>query len=77
MFYSNKQIDELIDKGSKTVDDNKRAEMFGKCQEIIINDAPWIPPYVNEQISGHRSDLKGTRMLPMEVFLFNAAYIAK
>lgn len=40
MFYSNKKVDELIYLSSKTIDDNKRAEMFKQCQEIVINDAP-------------------------------------
>ena len=77
MFYSNSKVDELNEISIKTIDDPKRFEMFKQCQEIIVSEAPWIPLYVYEQLSAHRSDMKGIKSLPMEVFNFNAAFIQK
>ncbi len=75
MFYANKRFDEINEVASRTLDDRKRAELFREAQKIAIDDAPWISLYVYEQVSAHRSDLKGIQVLPLEVSLFNGAYI--
>jgi ABC-type transport system substrate-binding protein len=77
MFYTNPRLDEINEVSSKTMDDRKRAELFKEAQEIAVREAAWIPLYVYEQVSAHRSDLKGIGVLPMEVAVFNDAYIAK
>jgi peptide/nickel transport system substrate-binding protein len=50
-FYSNGEVDNLLDKAVITVDDEERAELYRQAQEIIFNDAPWIFGYCGEEIS--------------------------
>ena len=75
MFYKNPRVDELSEITGQAIDDAQRKAMFKEFQEIVIKEAPWIPLYVYEQLSAHRSDLKGISILPMEVPMFTRAYL--
>ena len=75
MFYKNPRVDELSEITGQAIDDAQRKAMFKEFQEIVIKEAPWIPLYVYEQLSAHRSDLKGVSILPMEVPMFTRAYL--
>jgi peptide/nickel transport system substrate-binding protein len=43
LFYSNPELDKLIDASAATVDTAKRAELFDKIQAIIYEDMPIVP----------------------------------
>ena len=75
MFYTNPRVDELTRISAQTLDENTRKAQFREFQELVIDDAPWIPLYVYQQVSAYRSDLTGITILPMEVPLFTRAYI--
>jgi len=40
--YSNPEIDKLLEDGRKTVDQAKRKEIYGKYQQIISEEIPWL-----------------------------------
>lgn len=40
--YSNKRVDELIDKSREELDAKKRLDMMNEAQKIWVEDAPWI-----------------------------------
>ncbi len=77
MFYKNARVDELTELTGQTMDDQERKAQFKEFQEIVVEEAPWIPLYVYEQLSAYRADLKGVYILPMEVPMFTEAYIEK
>jgi peptide/nickel transport system substrate-binding protein len=41
-YYSNPEVDKLLEEARSTSDQAKRAELYKKMQVIVHNDAPWI-----------------------------------
>jgi len=41
--YSNPEVDKLVEQAALESDDKKRCELYQKAEQIIVNDAPWIP----------------------------------
>ncbi|TCS83077.1 ABC transporter substrate-binding protein [Tepidibacillus fermentans] len=42
-FYKNDKLHEILIKAQRSSDQNERTELYKQAQEIIHNDAPWIP----------------------------------
>lgn len=42
-FYSNEEVHELLIQAQSETDENVRNELYKKAQEIIHDDAPWVP----------------------------------
>jgi ABC-type transport system substrate-binding protein len=42
-FYDNKELHEILVAAQTEVNEDKRNELYKKAQEIISNDAPWVP----------------------------------
>jgi ABC-type transport system substrate-binding protein len=40
-FYKNPRVDELIDRGRRELDLERRKKIYGEAQEIICDEAPW------------------------------------
>lgn len=41
-FYTNEEVDQLLDEAKATVDEDERAELYKEAQEIIHEDAPEV-----------------------------------
>lgn len=41
-YYSNKQLDELLDKARVTNNLEERAQLYRQVQKIVHQDAPWL-----------------------------------
>ncbi|WP_027339340.1 ABC transporter substrate-binding protein [Halonatronum saccharophilum] len=44
-FYSNSEIDEMLDKARGMEPGEDRVELYQEAERIIVDDAPWIPVY--------------------------------
>jgi len=42
-YYKNPEVDKLLLKGQTTVDDDERRDAYYRAQEIMHEDAPWVP----------------------------------
>jgi peptide/nickel transport system substrate-binding protein len=42
-YYKNPEVDKLLLKGQTTVDEAARQDAYYKAQEILHQDAPWVP----------------------------------
>jgi peptide/nickel transport system substrate-binding protein len=42
-YYKNPEVDKLLLKAQTTIDDNARQDAYYKVQEIMHEDAPWVP----------------------------------
>ncbi|WP_232214210.1 ABC transporter substrate-binding protein [Bacillus sp. SG-1] len=42
-YYSNDELHDILIEAQSEVDEDKRAELYKQAQEIIHEDAPWIP----------------------------------
>ncbi|MEM3658352.1 MAG: glutathione ABC transporter substrate-binding protein [Candidatus Hadarchaeum sp.] len=59
MFYKNEEVDSLIEQGKAELDPDVRRQIYARLQELVMNDSPWIPLYVYDQIFAMRADIEG------------------
>ncbi len=63
-FYENAEVESLIQEGRTTVDQDERAAIYARAQEIIWDDAPWVFLYSPNTIAGQVSGLEGVYYMP-------------
>lgn len=59
VFYSNKEVDKLLDDAKVELDVEKRRQMYKDAQVIIVDDAPWVPMYYPTFDVATQAGLKG------------------
>lgn len=59
VFYSNPQVDDLFAKGLTEFNVEKRAQIYGDAQKIILKDAPWQPLYYPMEGLVYRDRING------------------
>jgi ABC-type transport system substrate-binding protein len=40
-FYANPRMDELLDRAHRELDDERRNQLYGEAQKILVDDTPW------------------------------------
>ncbi len=50
--YESKPLDEMVERGSRTVDEAEREALYRDCFRLIHEDAPWLFFYSPEKIYG-------------------------
>jgi peptide/nickel transport system substrate-binding protein len=63
-FYSNKEVDQLIDEARKEKDSNKRIELYAQSQELEMEDAVYIPVRVIENLAAVAKNVNGFSISP-------------
>ncbi|WP_130862312.1 ABC transporter substrate-binding protein [Bacilliculturomica massiliensis] len=66
MFYENDEFEKLNDLSYSCTDDTERLAEYAQMQKIVMDDAPWMPLFVFQQVAVYRSDLSGITLLPIE-----------
>ncbi|WP_044748531.1 ABC transporter substrate-binding protein [Bacillus alveayuensis] len=56
--YSNPKVDELLEKGRVTIDQEERKKIYADAQKLIAEDAPMVFLYVNKQTSAFVDSVK-------------------
>jgi len=77
MFYSNPQMDELLERGVRTTDHEERVEIYADVQKIVAEDVPIIPLYEGVLINAVRDDIKGYKLHPWFVVNWEDIYVCK
>lgn len=73
--YTNPALEESISKYAYSQDEAARIEAYHEWQKILVDDCPWVPLYVNEQMSVANADLKGVEMCAIQPYnLYNLTY---
>lgn len=57
--YVNEELHKLLIAGQTEVDKNKRADLYKKAQEIIKQDAPWVPLVHSTPLLAAKANLAG------------------
>lgn len=47
--YSNPEVDALLDQADVEKDAEKRQSLYRQAEQLVINDAPWIPLYFSQE----------------------------
>ena len=69
-WYSNPEVDKLIEDGKTTLDMEKRIPIYEKIQTQVMQDAVWIPLFSKETVIAMRNGLEGVRISPTESHLY-------
>lgn len=64
MFFGNDRMDQLIDEGISTIDEQKRAEIYGEAQRLINEEKPWLYICYGETLVGAGKDVQGFNIEP-------------
>jgi len=76
MGYSNPKVDALLDEAGLEQDPQKREELYRQAEQLIINDAPWVPLYFDFEQWLVKPYVKGFAIPPMIVPKFQYIYIS-
>lgn len=63
-FYSNKVMDDLIEKAQKTIDPIKRKEIFDEVQSLAFEDLPYINLWHNNNLAIYRKEISNVILYP-------------
>jgi peptide/nickel transport system substrate-binding protein len=64
-YYKNPELDDILRQGATTVDENERRRLYEQAQEIIYNDAPWVPIEYARVPLGYQGDVTGVTPNPV------------
>jgi peptide/nickel transport system substrate-binding protein len=75
-YYKNPKVDNLLEQAQSTVDENEREKAYYEAQEIMHEDAPWVPiAYVTPPI-GLQDSVKGFEPNPTSSEAFNTVSLS-
>jgi ABC-type transport system substrate-binding protein len=64
MWYSNAEVDELLNQADQAVDGETRVDLLGQAQQLIWDDAPMIWLYTPELLVGARDTVQDVYIWP-------------
>jgi peptide/nickel transport system substrate-binding protein len=73
-WYSNPQMDALLDQGRSEMNVAKRAAIYTQIQNLIAEDVPLIPMYTNQVMTGTVRQVGGYENHPTTVMYFHDVY---
>jgi len=70
-YYSNPEVDKLLEKARTSTDQAERAELYKKMQEIVYDDAPWAFVANGNQIAASAASVKDFSLEPSAFLLLH------
>ncbi|MFA1643523.1 ABC transporter substrate-binding protein [Chryseomicrobium imtechense] len=64
VHYQNDELISILEKARVVVDTDERMALYEEAQRIIVEEAPWVPLFVRENVLAHR-DLEGLKIHPI------------
>ena len=64
-FYANDRVDELLDLGRFTSDQDQRLEYYQEVQDILHEEVPWVFLQTRENVTGINNRVKGFEHHPI------------
>jgi peptide/nickel transport system substrate-binding protein len=72
--YSNPEVDRLFVEGRRELDRTKRAEKYGRIQEILCDDQPYTWLYMRNSFYGFSKDLRGYIFSPRGPYHYSPGF---
>lgn len=57
-YYSNPRVDQLIEEGRRTLDQDKRKQIYAEVQRILADDLPYIDFWYLDNVTVHSKQLR-------------------
>jgi peptide/nickel transport system substrate-binding protein len=70
VFYTNADVDSLIEAAAKAVDDSERRALYVKAQRLIAEDVPYISLWYKTNVAVFQPGIHGVRLSPIADFTF-------
>ncbi len=70
-YYSNPEVDKLLEKARQSTDQSERAELYKKMQQIVYDDAPWAFVANGNQIAAAAASVKNFSLEPSAFLLLH------
>jgi peptide/nickel transport system substrate-binding protein len=70
VFYSNPEVDELIDAATRAVKDDERRVLYASAQRLIAEDIPYVGLWYKTNVAVFQPDITGVRLSPIADFTF-------
>jgi peptide/nickel transport system substrate-binding protein len=64
-FYRNPTVDGLLIEAQAAVDEPSRGKLYGQVQDILAEDAPWVPIAHSELVVAVRAELEDVTLTPL------------
>jgi len=74
-FYTNEDVDRLLDEGLVELDQDARYEIYQEAQELIAEDAPWIPIWNEGNADAVRIEVEGFTQSPSGYHFLENVYV--
>ncbi|MGM0603018.1 MAG: ABC transporter substrate-binding protein [Bacillota bacterium] len=75
-FYSNEKVDSLLDEAARTVDPDKRLELYSEAQRIIQDEGAHVSLYYANSLAGMNEKVKNVWMMS-DMLVFRNPVIAE
>ncbi|MCL2702534.1 MAG: ABC transporter substrate-binding protein [Defluviitaleaceae bacterium] len=69
-FYTNARVDELLEAGRVETDPDARLVIYAELQQILRDDAPWIPVLQGEELVVLSNSVRGFELTPTTNYWF-------
>jgi len=69
-YFSDPDVDRLLDAATASVDEQERRRLFGDVQEIVAKEVPYISLWTKTNVAVAQRGLDGIRLTPAADFLF-------
>lgn len=76
-FYSNPEVDKLLEDARKETDAEKRHELYRKAEKMILDDAPIVPIYFYSYARVVQPTVKNFQLSSMGLVPFDKIWLAK
>jgi len=70
VYYRNAAVDTLIERASAAADDGERRTLYGEIQQMVAQDAPYIPLWYKTNVAVFQPVIQGVRLSPIADFTF-------
>jgi ABC-type transport system substrate-binding protein len=64
-FYENPRVLDLLADAKGTLDEDRRARDFAQVQRIGLDDAPSVPLFFTESVTGYRDEVQNFETYPI------------
>ena len=70
VFYRNAEVDQLIERAALPATDDARRVLYGRAQQIIADDVPYVPLWYRTNVAVCQPSIEGVTLSPIADFEF-------
>ncbi|HZO13212.1 MAG TPA: ABC transporter substrate-binding protein [Polyangiaceae bacterium] len=75
-FFSNRELDDVVTRARSETDGARRMALYQRAEEIVRDEAPWVPAWVNRTMHVWQPGVRGYRAHPVEPLRLRDVWLA-